>query len=475
MSLGRLNTANVAAPPVGPVKNIAGIISELQKFQKEKNISKGEWITAFGYDQDQLAEGRHPEKEDLDSAFPDNPVVLRHVSGHMAVVNSYVLKKSGIDSNTKDPDGGVIVRKKESSEPTGLLQEAAQRLVVRESGPKPSLDEQIKELKEQQLYYASHGITTAQDGASAYGSVKLLNTAAERNELFIDIEALPRYDIIDSVLTNPKLKFGVLRNHLKLAGFKLTADGSPQGKTAFFTKPYLTEVPGCNEEHCTGFPTVTEERINEAILKGFKNNIQTYVHCNGDATIGLYINAIQEANKALNTTSIDRRPVVIHSQFVRADQLDQYKNLGMVPALFTNHAFFWGDVHVRNLGEERAFFLSPLKSSIQKKIIATNHTDFGVTPLNQLFLLWTSVARESRSGKVIGPNERLTPIEGLRAITINGAYQYFEEKTKGSIEKGKLADFVVLSADPTTVQVAAIKDITVIETIKEGKTIYKKR
>src|SRR5690606_25334301 len=137
--------------------------------------------------------------------------------------------------------------------------------------------------------------------------------------------------------------------------------------------------------------------------------------------------------------------------------------------------FFWGDVHTNNLGIERASFLSPLKSALQKGVIATNHTDYPVTPVNQLFLLWTSVARESRSGKIIGPDERLSVIEGLKAITINGAYQYYEEDIKGSIEKGKLADFAILSDDITTININDIKDVTVLETIKEGKSIYKKQ
>lgn len=188
----------------------------------------------------------------------------------------------------------------------------------------------------------------------------------------------------------------------------------------------------------------------------------------------MYLKAIENANKSLNTNSNDRRPVTIHSQFVRPDQLDGYKKLGIIAALFSNHAFFWGDVHVRNLGPERANFLSPLKTAIKKGVVATNHTDYPVTPLNQLFLLWTSVERKSRSGQVIGPDERLTPIEGLRAITINGAYQYFEENSKGSIETGKLADLVVLSDDLTKVEPSKIKDIIVLETIKEGKTVFKK-
>jgi len=297
----------------------------------------------------------------------------------------------------------------------------------------------LEALDEQQTFYASNGITTAQDGHSGFETVVLLSKAAAQHRLFIDIEALAGYQIIDKILGSSEYKFGDLKDHFKIAGFKLIADGSPQGKTAYFTKPYLTDVPGCDHDNCTGIPTVTQQQFDDAILKGYKNNIQTFVHCNGDATIDMYIHAIKYADSALHTTSLGRRSVVIHSQFVRPDQLDTYHNFGIVAALFSNHAFFWGDTHTQNLGVERASFLSPLKTAIKKQVVATNHTDYGVTPLNQLFLLWTSVARESRTGKIIGASERLTPIEGLRAITINGAYEYFEEKSKGSIEKGKLA------------------------------------
>jgi len=478
MSFGRKNAVNVSAPPVGPVKNIADIIAALQKFKKEHNIKDGEWISGYGYDPDQLAEKRHPVKEDLDAAFPNNPVTLTHVSGHLTMANSAALKISGIDSTTPDPAGGVIVRKKGSNEPTGLLQEHAAGLLRRrgtEERKQPTFEERLQDLDDQQTFYASNGITTAQDGYSSYESVVLLSKAAAQHKLFIDIEALAGFQIIDKVLGNSEFKFGTLKDHFKIAGFKLVADGSPQGKTAFFTKPYLTDVPGCDHDNCTGIPTVTQQQFDDAILKGYKNNIQTFVHCNGDATIDMYIHAIKYADSALHTTSVGRRSVVIHSQFVRPDQLDTYHNFGIVAAFFSNHAFFWGDTHTQNLGVERASFLSPFRTAIKKQVIATNHTDYGVTPLNQLFLLWTSVARESRTGKIIGASERISPIEGLRAITINGAYEYFEEKSKGSIEKGKLADFAILSDDLLNVPPVKIKDIVVLETIKEGKTIYLKK
>jgi predicted amidohydrolase YtcJ len=472
MSLGLFKTVDISSPPVGTVKNIADIVKEIKAFQVKNNIPKGEWINARGYDPDELTEKRHPTKEDLDAAFPDNPVMLTHASGHMSVVNSYALKASGVTADTKDPAGGQIVRMQGSQEPTGLLLEKA-RSVLKITSKPTTLDEQLALLKKQQDYYASYGITSAQDGSSSFESVDLLETAAARKELFIDIEALPSYGTLDKLIGNPVYPFNVLKNHLKLAGTKIVADGSPQGKTAFFKKPYLLPAPGCDHD-CLGIPTITSAELNEGVLKAFKNDIHVFVHCNGDATIDMYINAVKNAGKQLGINAKERRAVIIHSQFVRPDQLDSYKDLGMVPAMFTNHAYFWGDTHIKNLGKERAYFLSPTKSAIKKGIMYTNHTDYSVTPLNQMFLLWTSIARESRSGVVVGPDERLTPMEGLRAITINGAYQYFEEKTKGSLEEGKLADMAILSADPLTIPTAKIKDIVVLETIKEGKSIYKK-
>lgn len=472
MGLSRGKSANLSPPPMGTVKNIPDIIKVLLAYKADNKIKDGEWIGAFGYDTDQLKELRHPEKEDLDKAFPDNPVTITHASGHMLVANSLALKLSGIDEKTTDPPGGTIVRKQNSNEPTGLLQETAMRYIKRGETKPLSWEEQLKLIKEQQRLYASVGITTAQDGLSNLQSIELLKKAADAGELYIDIIALPYYTFLDNILDNKSYKFGIYDDHLKLGGFKVTADGSPQGKTAFFSRPYLTAVPGCGHDACTGQPTVNQEELNAAVLKGFKLNIHPFVHCNGDATVDMYIRAVENANEVLKTSGNQHRPVVIHSQFVRADQLDKYKELGFVPSFFTNHTFFWGDTHVKNLGKERAFFSSPLKAALSRDIVFTNHTDFGITPISQLFLLGSSVNRLSRSNQVIGPDQRVTPLEGLRAITINGAYQYFEENEKGSIEKGKLADLVILSEDPTSVDPLKIKDIKVLETIKQGKTIY---
>jgi hypothetical protein len=144
----------------------------------------------------------------------------------------------------------------------------------------------------------------------------------------------------------------------------------------------------------------------------------------------------------------------------------------MIPSFFTEHTFYFGETHVKQRGKEQAYFLSPMRAAIDKGLRPTNHTDFNVSPLDQMFVMWSAVNRLSRGGEVIGPDQRVTPLEALKAITINAAYQYFEEKSKGSIEPGKLADLVILDKNPLTVAPDAIKDIKVVETIKEGKTVY---
>jgi predicted amidohydrolase YtcJ len=168
-----------------------------------------------------------------------------------------------------------------------------------------------------------------------------------------------------------------------------------------------------------------------------------------------------------------RHVTVIHSQFVRPDQLDKYKAYSMTPSLYTEHTFYFGDTHVLNRGREQAFFSSPMRAAIDKGLRPTNHTDFVVAPLDQMFVIWTAVNRLSRGGTVIGPEQRVTPLEALKAITINAAYQYGEEATKGSLAPGKLADLVILDRNPLKVDPMSIKDIKVVETVKEGKTIYK--
>ncbi len=470
MGMSLLGQANISSPPVSDITSIDGIVQKLKTHQERNNIPKGDWIIGWGYDPDLLTDNRHPTKLDLDETFPDNPVFLMHVSGHMAVVNSTALAKAGIDETTKNPDGGMIVRLPNSNEPSGLVQETAV-YAIRKSLPLPTPAQLMVLLEEVQNLYASHGITTAQDGFTDYKTYQFLEKAAAAGKLKLDVEILAGFLNLKDFFGNHLTAFGKTKNRLRLTGVKIVSDGSPQGKTAFFSKPYLTKVPGCAHD-CKGFPNLTKEQLGGIMKQCYEAGIQLYTHANGDGAIDLFLDTHQSVIDSMSQVPKDLRSVIIHSQFVRPDQLALYKKHQIVPAFFTNHAFFWGDTHLANLGEDRASFLSPMKAAMDMGIVCTNHTDFPVTPIDQLFLLGTTVNRKTRSDITLGEGQRLTPYEGLKAITINSAYQHKQEHLKGSIKEGKLADFVILAENPLTVATDKIKDIKVLETIKEGKVIY---
>ena len=196
---------------------------------------------------------------------------------------------------------------------------------------------------------------------------------------------------------------------------------------------------------------------------------QIFYHGNGDAAI----DSLCKAFDGLGVKAAqDRRDVVIHSQFVRPDQLDRYVELGLTPSFFTSHVFFWGDAHLLNTGEERASFISPLAAAKAKGLRFSNHTDYSITPLNPFMTMWSAMTRQTRSGRVPGPDQRVDAATALKALTLDAAWQYKEENTKGSLEVGKLADLVILDQNPLTLDPMMIKEIQVLETIKEGKTVY---
>ncbi len=471
-ALENVGRANLWSPPAGDIKDIPSIISALQAVQKKKEINKGEWILGYGYDPDLLEEQRHPTRYDLDAAFPDNPVFINHVSGHLGVVNSAALKLMGVNRETLNPEGGEFERIAGSQEPNGIIKELA-GLLVDQNVPSPSKEDVVSQFMQMQAYYASCGITTAQDGFTKADQVNTLQELNDMDSLYMDVVSLVGFLEMDSILKDPSNVFGVYDKRLKLGGVKLIADGSPQGKTALMKDPYLTEVPGCLHD-CRGIAILPEAALSALVQKVYAKGIQLYTHCNGDAAIDMFLRAHEGAIDAQKLESKSLRSVIIHSQFMRPDLIDKYVTHDLIPSYFTNHTFFWGDVHMRNMGQERAFFTSPLKSSIEAGIPFTNHTDYYITPHDQLFTIWSAVNRVSRSGIVIGPDERVSPYEALKAITINGAYQYREEATKGTLEAGKLADMVILSANPLTVDPMTIKNIEVLKTIKEGEVIFSK-
>ena len=459
--------------PVGTIKSIEDILQNLKNYKEKNNIPDGEWIFGWGYDNGELTEKRHPTKKDIDKVLPNNPVYLQHTSGHMGVANTLGLEALKVSAATKNPEGGNIDRFPNSNEPNGLVQETAMYPFVRLMMEKLE-SKQVEFFDTTQDYYASNGITTAQDGMTSRESITFFQSQADAGKMKIDLIALAGYSELDGNLKGTSLLFKTYKNGFKTQGTKIVADGSPQGKTAFFSKPFLTEVPGCHHD-CRGLPSLSQEAINKLFETAYAKNNQLFIHCNGDASIDMILLAHETACKKLNQPlDKDRRTIVIHSQFVRPEQLKTFAKYNMEPSFFTNHAYFWGDVHVQNLGKERADFLSPLVSARKLGLKPTNHSDATVTPIDPIFTIWTAVNRVSRSGAIIGQAERTTPYLALQAITSFAAYEFFDENLKGTLTNGKLADFVILDKNPLKVKPMEIKNIKVLETIKEGKTIFKK-
>jgi predicted amidohydrolase YtcJ len=458
-----------ASPPAGPCRSVADVLASLKRIQERRKLGPGKFVIGFGYDPELLAERRAPTRQELDAAFPDNPVILVHVSGHGAMLNSKALAAYGVTAATPTPSGGVIGREAGSEEPNGLLFETA-FLPIFAKVPGPDGDEAIELLKSGQDLYLREGITTAQEGATMKHQLDLLRIMADRGLLKLDVVALPFITEIDAVFAGgPPRNEPAYRNRLRIGGVKIVADGSPQGRTAFFTTPYLVAGPA-GQKQWRGEPSFPQPVLNEMVQKVYDGGATLFTHCNGDAAIDALLEAHRVASG--DDPAKPRGTVGVHSQFIRRDQLEKYAAWKITPSFFTLHCFYFGDTHVANRGPEQAAFISPMKSARALGLRPSNHTDFNVSPLDQLFTIHTAVNRTTRSGATLGPDERIGPLEALEAITIDGARMYGEEATKGSIEPGKLADLVVLSGNPLTVPAAAIKDLRVEETIKEGRTVW---
>lgn len=476
--------ANVSGPPVGPITRIADFIPVLQAHVKKNDIKKGEWIIGYGYDRSNLAEKRELTAAELDPAFPDNPIMLIHSSNHGAVLNSAAFTLVGYNEQTKTPPGGVILRVPGTNKPAGFIMETA-FLPIFGHMPQPSERVMLDTLDEAQQIYASAGVTTCMEGATHASDLKFLRKAGAEGLLYLDIVSLPLFVEVPAMVKEyaPSFHggptdlpneapnaFGFYKNRLKLQGIKFVVDGSPQGKTAFWTKPLLTKGPG-GEDTWRGRPVFPPETLIKLMKELYDKGIQVFAHANGDAAIDVVVDAGQAAGLKAEQ---DRRWVVIHSQCMRPDQLPHYKAMGLTPSFFTMHTFFWGEEHTANLGEERASFISPMKSALDQGLVCSNHSDYSVCPMEPMRMMWSAVTRQSRGGKIIGPNERVGRWDALKALTIGAAWQIREESRKGTIETGKLADLVILDHDPLTVETDNILDIKAVETFKEGKSVFRR-
>jgi len=461
--------ANLLAPPDGDVTDIPGLVEKLKAWSKAnaETVASVNLIIGFGYDQSQLSERRHPTREELDRVSADVPIVIVHQSGHFGVANSRALELVGFSAETPDPRGGII-RRDAAGEPDGVLEEnaffAALAALVRDLGA----DGFKAFARAGARLWASFGYTTAQEGRATPEVSKIVRSGASEGLFPIDVVVYP--DVLvdrDYIATNVSETY---ENHLRIGGAKLTIDGSPQGFTALRDRPYYDPV-GDYPPGYAGYASASMDQVVDAVDWAFKNKIQILTHANGEGASDMLIAAIGAATERYGAA--DRRPVLIHGQFLREDQVDALQRLNVFPSLFPMHTFYWGDWHRdHTVGPALGDDISPTGWVTTRGMKFGTHHDAPVAFPDSMRVLDATVTRRTRSGDILGPAHRVDVMTALKAMTIWPAWQHFEEDEKGSIEVGKRADFVILSEDPTAVDPEALDQLRVKVTIKEDAVVY---
>jgi predicted amidohydrolase YtcJ len=465
-------SANLLAPPDGNVVDLASLQKTLRDWIAENGavIESTGLIVGFGYDESQLKEGSAPTRKDLDLVASDIPIYIVHQSGHFGVANSAALDFAGIDADSEAPAGGLIRRFNGNNEPNGVLEENAHFLVLQKLLSKIDQEGFKNFARAGSKLWARFGYTTAQEGRATPDLMPIAQAVAAEGGLLNDVVVYP-----DVLIDRKYITSNVSANYqdrLRVGGAKLTIDGSPQGFTALRDRPYYDPV-GVYAPGYTGYASASMEQVVDAVNWAYENNIQLLTHSNGEGASDMLISAITEANEQYGND--DRRMVLIHGQFLREDQVDSLQRLSIFPSLFPMHTFYWGDWHRdHTVGPARADNISPTGWVRQRGMMFGSHHDAPVAFPNSMRVLDATVTRRTRSGDILGPAQRVDVMTGIKAMTIWPAWQHFEENTKGSIEVGKLADFVILSGDPTAIDPEKIDTLEVTTTIKEDNIIYQR-
>jgi predicted amidohydrolase YtcJ len=464
--------ANLLPAPDGAVNTIADLQMAMRDYIASSAIVKNYNVAiGFNYDDSQLIEKRHPTRHDLDAVSTSIPIVIMHQSGHLGVYNTKALDLMGISAETENPSGGIIEREADGKTPNGVMQENAHFMIFFKMIPDFTDKDLVALYKAGEQSYISNGFTTVQEGKTDLASLKLLPKIAASTGFDIDIISYPDIAAIGDVpILHSDLMSTQYTNGFRLGGVKLTFDGSPQGKTAWFTQPYY-KVPNGQAEDYSGYPAFSDQDAIKWMRLAIHNQWQLLVHTNGDAAIDQLIKLVGTLEPSLK--DYDHRTVMIHGQFTRQDQVKKLKELGVFPALYPMHTFYWGDWHRDSVaGLTRAENISPTGWFLDEGMRFTIHSDAPVTFPNAMRILDSAVNRTTRTQATLGSKHKITPLQALKAMTLWSAYQHFEESIKGSLEVGKQADMVILSDNPLTVPASAIKDIKVLETINNGQSIF---
>jgi predicted amidohydrolase YtcJ len=442
------------------VKTLDDLVAAVRR--KAARTPKGMPITGSGYQETKL--GRHPDRHDLDKATTDHPVVITHSSGHLSVCNSAALALARVTKDTPDPKGGEFQRDARG-EPTGLLKERAAG-IVRAALPVREVpaDDKLAGYRNCFRLFLANGLTGVHVAGTDPESARLL-TAARGKDCPVRLYVMLREGSIDRAVElkreTPADEWGV-----RYGAIKSFHGNSLSGQTAWLYEPYASPAD------YFGLPPARSRTDLEAlVLRIHKAGLQSCIHSNGDREIDAVLDAYEAALKAVPRP--DHRHRIEHCSVVNAAILKRIKALDLVIAPHS-YVYEHGD-KMENFGPARWDWMLPNRSLIEQGTVVAGNSDYPISAARPLLRVHDMVNRTSAEGKVYGPKQRCTVDQALRAFTLGSAYAEFAEKQKGSIEKGKLADFVVLDADPRKVDPKAIKDVAVLRTILGGETVFSRQ
>ncbi len=455
---------SMATCNLSEAKSIDEIVELLEKFKNNKKLEKDDFILGFGYDHNNFQNKKHPTKEDLEKVTTEYPIMIAHASGHMGVCNTKALKFFGINEDTPNPKGGIYGRDK-NGKLTGYLEETAFTSVATKAKA-PDYNDMCEYFRITQNEYFKYGITTIQDGFTGDKEWALLKKLSDDKKIKADVVCYIDINHCQNILRNNLDYNKEYINNLKIGGYKLFLDGSPQGRTAWMLEPYE------GEKEYRGYPIYNDEQVTDYIVTALKDKQQLICHCNGDAAAQQFIESYEKADEILNTKE-NYRPVIIHGQLTTEEQMPQIKRLDMIISFFVGHTWQWGDVHLENFGE-RAMKISAVNSAIKNDIITTFHQDSPVLPPDMIKTIWCAVNRKTKNGVQLDLSEAVTVYDAIKSVTINAAYQYGEENRKGSIEPGKDASFVILNENPLLYPKEKLNELKVEYTILRDEMVYKR-
>jgi len=437
------------------------LAAALEKIKHTEPDNEG-WIIAFGADQELYEERRGPTRDLLDEIFPNTPVMVFHLSGHGGFSNSEALRRAGVDETTPDPTGGYY-EKDENGRLTGYLSGQPALFTVKSyPNPTPAIARIAAEQR------AAKGVTTASEfGIMNVFILEGLQQATSSPTFPVRVVGGLFSTVSDFEELVPRLK-NYETDLFKIPFIKTWTDGSVQGGTGYLTQGYHHAKMGGDGAQGS------QDFFNKQVLRMYELGYWPAIHANGDGAVDVALNAIEYAQKTLDDKAdAGIRPQIIHAQYTRPDQIKRMAELKAFPTFFTTHVYYYGDLHYeKTLGPVRAQRLSAMADAFRAGIKPSMHNDPPVSPVDPLLNMWIAVKRESKTGRVLGPDQAITPRQALESYTINAAYQFGMEKDAGSLETGKYADFVVLDRNPLKIDPNEIRNIRVLATIRGGIITY---